>query len=164
MYIFGRDAPSSYSPLGQAALECTRDPEPSVRAIGWNILSDHRVTDTRAEHFFEVSDRPATANQLKRALVDYFRDWVCLHPQETYLSEIRNQTNFVHQDVMTPDTLLVHVLNVDAWVNYLTVESPASLALRNSLPRLNQRPFDARLRDEFIRELLRQINIYRDQR
>jgi hypothetical protein len=84
MYVFGRNTSAPHSPLGQLAKECTNAPEDSLQAIGWNLLADHRVSEERAEHFFDVTGKPSTVEELARASVDYHRDWVCQRPNLTF--------------------------------------------------------------------------------
>ncbi len=118
--IFGRESTHSLEDLARLASEMLADDEESNRAIGWNLIHDDRVSEARAEHFFEVTNRPGSIDELKQALVDYVEEWVSRQPFETYLSH-RNAKNFVRFS-RPPSFDLGHVLNVSRLVHQITTE------------------------------------------
>ncbi len=58
-FVFGRETSRPHGALGDAALELLRDAEPLNQAVGRNVLFDARVSEERAEHFFEFAKRPS---------------------------------------------------------------------------------------------------------
>lgn len=151
--------------MGQLATECTNDPEPSLQAIGWNLLADHRVSEERAEHFFVVTGEPSTVANLKRALDDYHRDWVCRRPDETYLSQSRNGRNFVRKSSLPKGTELANALNVSGWVYRLRTKDPRiGIKLESRLKDLAGPSPPADAVEAFLMELFAAINSRRDGR
>jgi hypothetical protein len=138
------------SSIAAMALRLTQHEEASVRAIGWNLLSEERISDDRLEHFATVTRALRSDEELQRALVDYHRDWVCQRPSETYSSTARNRLNFVDLDKVPEALELVTVINVSSWVERLQARRRTGLQLERLLGHLNAGSHEA----EVIVELL----------
>lgn len=165
MYVFGRNSSAPHARLGELATECTKAAEPSLEAIGWNLLADHRVSEERGAHFFDVTGKPSTIDELKKAIVDYHKDWVCQSPEETYLSRSRNGKNFVPKSSLPKGTELANVLNVSGWVYRLRAKDPALGSRLESLLRNLAGPSPpADGIEAFLTELFAAINSRRDGR
>jgi len=139
-------------------------PEESVQAIELNLLCDHRVSEARAAHCFDVTGRPGTGDELRRALVDYHRDWVCRQPAESCLCRPRTGHNFVQKSRLPKDLTLVNVLNVSARVNSLRPPPVLEPRLEAEL----KRPVDplaaADEIEAFLTGLFEVVNSHRDER
>jgi len=118
-------------------LQLAQDSEPSRRAVGWNLLSDERISSARIEHFLRVVGLPRSADELARALVDYHRLWVCPQPYETYLSDERNGHNLV--PVVAGRTLGT-VLNVSAVVERIRTRRGVGVRIERDFAKLTALP------------------------
>jgi hypothetical protein len=86
-FVFGRETSRPYGALGDAARELMGSAEVLDQAVGRNVLFDARVSEERAEHFFEFMKRPRTGPDLAYALEQYVKTWIeSARPEETYLS------------------------------------------------------------------------------
>jgi hypothetical protein len=165
MYIFGRDTMAPHGRLGDLALECTHESEESLRAIGWNLLCDHRVSESRAAHFYEETGQPDTVDKLKKAMVDYHKEWVCTKPHDTYLSRRLNGHNFVSMSKLPKDLELANVLNVSSWLTKLRAKLPSlSQQLEGELRSLEQPETAITQIETFLDTLFAAINANRDGR
>ena len=155
---------SGAASLTRLAEACTRDPEQSIRAIGWNLLRDHRVSDARAEHFLEVTRQPTTASDLKRALGDYHYNWVCRQPAETYLSRARNSLNFVADGDLSMNMPLATVINVSGWIAQLRDTVRDGPRLEQIFDEVAVVGTPTRRIADFLSALFAVVNVARDQR
>jgi hypothetical protein len=165
MHIFGKSSSGPTATLGRLAHECTLHPEESLRAVGLNLLCDHRVGEDRAEHFYEVTGRPSTVDELKRALVRYHTEWVCAQPDESYLSTLRNGHNFILNSRLPKDLMLTNVLNVSSWVSRVKNIAPLmGVRLEQGIKRLADPSIGIDETELFLDDLFKAIERYRDER
>jgi hypothetical protein len=150
--------------LQRLALACTREADASTRAIGWNLRCDHRISHQRAEHFLTTSSHPGSPRELMRAMVDYFRDWVCRDPDQTYLSPVLNARNLLAKSKVPADLELAHVLNVTSWVDRLSSVPKLGDRLRMALATLDVATSPPDEIGRFLEDLFHGINAYRDRR
>jgi hypothetical protein len=161
LVIFGRETEAPHSHLGKLALDWTESTEPSLRAIGWNLFCDHRVSEARAAHFYEYTGRPASPAALERALIQYYDECVCKRSAETYYSHELNLHNFVPRSTLRRDLSLVHVMNVSRWVRDLSDDSLNEGMKDLTDPKNISTPDQIR---DFLGKLFLAINSKRDER
>jgi hypothetical protein len=161
--VFGRATTAGQGPLASAVDDMIRSSEPSLRALGWNLRVDHRVSEKRGEHFFLATGQPSNSSAVVRALVDYHREWVCAKPRESYLSPALNGQN-VDREPRSGGLFLAHVLNVSAWVRRLREVTRLGGELEFAHRELDRLALSGADLDYFVSRLLEGINGYRDQR
>lgn len=90
--------------------------DPFERAIGWNLLCDHRVTDERLAEFDLLVQRPLTTHSLKNAIILYFEQQVRTRRLPAYVFDRVNAQNILNRrgvvPVISDNTELVRILDL----------------------------------------------------
>jgi len=116
--IFGRITDRPYGEMGAVAGQLLSGPLEGNRAVAHNLIHDHRVSEERASHFFDlVSQEPVDGARLQVALEDYLKDRVRPDPTGTFLDRGKNGDNFITED--PDDNSLAHVLDLSGLTTVL---------------------------------------------
>jgi hypothetical protein len=181
--LFGRKVSDDVAPLFLAVKELAQSEDEKLRAVGLNLLYDHRISSERARRFISFLGpllSLVTPQTLVQALADYRREWVAQLPEETFDHDQENRENCVYDDGLTvrlpSDYELAHVCNVTQ--SLLRIADPA---VKRQVPRLGlpggtfasprdvdvfvrQRVSDPLAANEFVENFLLLLDINRRRR
>jgi len=117
--LFGREPPSELIHLDRVVREMAGSASERHRAIGLNLMHDHRVGEERALAFGRLANgSPASLDpdRLIGILQEYRREWIAQLPADTFAHPSANKENHVFDLApragLKPDLELVHVCNV----------------------------------------------------
>lgn len=133
--LFGRPVPNEFRPLFELVRKMAGSEEEKARAIGLNLIHDHRISEARARHFTNLmKSAGAGTNELMQALDRYRREWIARLPDATFQHD-DNSPNCVFdlapETGLRSDLELVHVCNITQ--KLLKITDPA---VRRSFPSL----------------------------
>ena len=111
--IFGRNTLRPHAALAPVLAEMLVAKEESERALAWNLIHDDRISEDRADHFYEFTNHPSTPAELLSALRKYVASFIHVEdPIETYLNS-QNSCNFLSLNPK-PAFDLCHLVNLSA--------------------------------------------------
>ena len=117
--LFGRQPSRDMIPLYRLARQMANSEDEKTRAVGLNLLYDHRVGEERARAFVTLADgviKAGDADGLIDALRGYRREWIARLPGDTFEHPTQNKQNHVFnlapETGVNPELELAHVCNV----------------------------------------------------
>lgn len=118
--LFGRPAPSELKPLEALAERLAQSISEPERAIGLNLVYDHRVSEVRALHFGRfLGSLPGgrgDVEYLLETLRRYRQDWIAKRPLDTFEHPQDNHDNHTG---LEEDRELIHVCNVTQRLSHI---------------------------------------------
>jgi hypothetical protein len=124
--LFGRQPSHDMIPLSRLARQMANSEDEKTRAIGLNLLYDHRVGEERARAFWNLANGAITAGDPVRlidALQGYRREWIARLPGDTFEHPTQNKQNHIFdlapETGVDPDLELAHVCNVTQKLMYI---------------------------------------------
>jgi hypothetical protein len=134
--LFCRPIPPPHDKFADAVYQLARSPKEQLRAIGLNLIYDHRVSESRANHFVsfvlkQAGSAKPTEQSILNGLRDYRREFVAKSPELSFDEGRDKSLNYIEQT-----TDLVHVCNVTSKLIRISNYTFGNPEIGNALTRL----------------------------
>lgn len=119
--LFGREPTDDMGPLYRLARKMAGSEDEKIRALGLNLLYDHRIGEERGRAFLRLANGAVESGDVQTlmdALRAYRTTWIARLPDETFAHPQDNRENHVFdlapERGLDPDLELAHVCNISA--------------------------------------------------